>query len=87
MEYSPNFNNVQIIVAPKFLSVLAYVFKVVSLMLTSHKRRFCLLTLHVIKAPYSENYAPENNMGKYFPSFSYLKIAEYFRDENICDGR
>jgi len=56
-------------------------------MLTSHKRRFCLLTLHVIKAPYSENYAPENNMGKYFPSFSYLKIAEYFRDENICDGR
>jgi len=38
----------------------------------------------MIQAPCSENYAPEDNMEKYFPSFPYLKIAEY---KKLCDGR
>jgi hypothetical protein len=74
-------------VVPTLLWMLAYVLNVVCVMMTSHKRSFCLLTLHLIQAPCSENYAPEDNREKYFPSFRYLKIAGYLRDENICDGR
>jgi len=45
------FNNDQIRVVPTLLSVLAYVFNVVCVMITSNKRHFCLLKLHLIKAP------------------------------------
>jgi hypothetical protein len=38
----------------------------------------------MIQVPCSENYAPEDNMEKYFPSCPYLKIAEY---KKICNGR
>jgi hypothetical protein len=38
----------------------------------------------MIQVHCSENYAPEDNMEKYFPSFPYLKIAEY---KKLCDGR
>jgi len=85
--FNKNVNNDQIRVVPTLLSVLAYVFNVVCVMIISHKRRSCLLKLHLRKATCSENCAPEDNVEKYFPSFPSLKIAKYLRDENTCNGQ
>jgi len=52
------FYNDQVYVVPTLLSVLAYICNVFRVMMTSHKHRFCLLKLHLIKAPCGENYAP-----------------------------